>query len=59
MTHGLRAVRGLLDDAAITAVAREVALELAVGVAWFAAAGFVFNRIAERSRHDGSIEFGS
>jgi ABC-2 type transport system permease protein len=56
LTHGLRAVRGVLAGGP---VAREAALEVAVGLGWFAVAAASFRWFAEGGRKDGSLEFGS
>lgn len=58
VTHGLAAVRGLLAGAGAGAVLRQAALEAAVGAGWLVVAVLTFRRLAERGRHDGSIEFG-
>ena len=57
VTHGLQAIRLLLDEAPVTAVLREAALEAAVGVIWVVIAIFVMDRMANAGRKDGSIEF--
>lgn len=56
LTHGLRAVRGVLAGGA---VAREAALEVGVGLVWFAVAAASFRWFAEGGRKDGTLEFGS
>jgi ABC-2 type transport system permease protein len=58
MTHGLRAIRGLLGDAGAAAIAVDTAAEVAVGLGWFLVAALVFRRLASSGRRDGSIEFG-
>ena len=57
ITHGLQAIRLLLDEASATAILSEAALEVAVGVIWVAIAIIVMDRMANAGRKDGSIEF--
>lgn len=56
LTHGLQAVRGVVDGGPASAVAREAALEVAVAVVWLAAAFATFARMARRGRQDGSLD---
>nr|AGZ94021.1 ABC transporter permease protein [Streptomyces sp. MMG1612] len=58
VTHGLSAMRALMDGAAAGRVGSEVLLEAAVGAGWAVVAVLTFRRLAERGRADGSIEFG-
>jgi ABC-2 type transport system permease protein len=58
LTHGLRAIRGVLAGSAAGAVLGNAALELAVGLGWLVLALLTFERFAEHGRRDGSIEFG-
>ena len=58
LTHGLEAIRDLLRGAPAAEILPNIGLELAVGLSWFALAVLTFDRLAERGRHDGSIEFG-
>jgi ABC-2 type transport system permease protein len=58
VTHGLAAVRTALAGGPAGRVAAEGALEAAVAAGWLVLAGLVFDRLAERGRRDGSIEFG-
>ena len=58
LTHGLRAIRATLAGAG-AGVAREAALEIVVGMGWFAVAAASFRWFAEGGRKDGSLEFGS
>ena len=57
LTHGLVAIRGVLDGAGGALVAREAALELVVGAGWLALAVVTFGLLLDRSRRDGSLEF--
>lgn len=57
VTHGLAAIRLLLEGAPALAVMRGVGLELLVGAGWLALALLTFRRFAERGRADGSIDF--
>jgi ABC-2 type transport system permease protein len=59
LTHGLRAVRAVLAGGAGAGVARQAALEVAVGLGWFTIAAASFRWFAEGGRRDGSLEFGS
>jgi ABC-2 type transport system permease protein len=58
MTHGLAAIRAIVAGDGAAIVARQVAAEVVVAVAWFVLAAFTFRRLVERGRRDGSIEFG-
>ena len=58
VTHGLAALRILLDGGAAGDVVTGAALECAVAAGWFALAAVTFRWFAERGRRDGSIEFG-
>lgn len=57
VTHGLAAVRGVVAAAPLQEVARNAALELAVGVGWMTVALLSFRQLAESGRRDGSIKF--
>ena len=57
LTHGLLAIRGVLDGAGWELIAREAALEALVGVGWLALAVVTFSRFLDRGRRDGSLEF--
>ena len=59
LTHGLRAVRGVLSGAPAGRVVGDAALEAAVGLCWFAVAAASFRWFAEGGRRDGSIDFGA
>ena len=59
LTHGLEAIRDLLRGASFAEIVPNGGLELLVGVVWFALAVVTFDRLAERGRRDGSIEFGA
>ena len=58
VTHGLAAIRDVLDGSASSAVLTNVGLEALVGAAWLSLALVTFDRLAEGGRRDGSIEFG-
>lgn len=58
VTHGLRAIRALLVHVGAATVGPEVALEVAVGLGWLSVAAFIFHRLVEGGRANGSIEFG-
>jgi ABC-2 type transport system permease protein len=57
VTHGLHALRLLLQQGPAGAIGRELALEALVGLAWFALAALTMDRFANAGRADGSIEF--
>ncbi len=57
ITHGLQAIRLLLDEAPIAAILQAAAFEAAVGLGWIAVAIFMMDRMANAGRADGSIEF--
>ena len=60
VTHGLDAVRGVLDDAPAATVLRDIGLEgVLVGAGWLALALLTFQRLADAGRRDGSIVFSS
>lgn len=58
LTHGLRAIRGVLAGGSAGGILANAGVELAVGLAWLALALVTFERFAEHGRRDGSIEFG-
>jgi ABC-2 type transport system permease protein len=58
LTHGLQAVRDVLDGAPAADVLAGAAAEGAVGLGWLVVALATFNRLASQGRKDGSIEFG-
>lgn len=58
LTHGLAAVRAVLDGATLTAVGSNVMVEAIVGCGWLALALASFRWLAEGGRKDGTIEFG-
>lgn len=59
LTHGLLAIRGVLDDAPSLYIWTNIRMEVLVGVGWLALALASFRWLAEGGRKDGSIEFGS
>lgn len=59
LTHGLQAVRGVLGTAPAGQIAGHAAMELLVGLGWFAVAAASFRWFAEGGRRDGSIDFGA
>jgi ABC-2 type transport system permease protein len=56
VTHGLQAVRDLLDGAAASVILENVALEILVGLCWLTVAILVIDRMADAGRRDGSID---
>lgn len=59
LTHGLLAIRGVLDGAGTALVLRETALESVVALGWLALCIATFGRFVSRGRVDGSLEFAS
>lgn len=59
LTHGLQAIRDLLDGAPLHTLAAPVATEAAVGAGWLLITVVFFRRLAESGRRDGSIDFAS
>lgn len=57
VTHGLAAIRHLLDGGGAVPVLRGLALELTVGVAWYLLAMLSIQRLVDRGRADGTIEY--
>jgi ABC-2 type transport system permease protein len=57
LSHGLRAVRGVLDGAAAGEIAVQAAVEAGIGLTFLVFAFLTFDRLAESGRRDGSIEF--
>lgn len=56
ISHGLMAIRTLLEGGAPLRIANEASLELLVGLGWLAAAVFTMDWLANRGRADGSID---
>lgn len=56
VTHGLSAIRALLDGGPAAYALRETALEALVGAGWLLLAVLLTERLAEAGRADGSIE---
>lgn len=59
LTHGLAAVRDLLDTGATASFAYGLMLEAAVAIGWLAAAAAMFQLMVVRGRSTGAIEFGA
>lgn len=59
LTHGLQAVRALLDGAAVTTILADLGWELCVGAGWFTAAAYGFHRMVRVGRANGTIELGA
>ena len=57
ITHGLQAIRLLLDEAPAGRVLTSASLELAVALVWITLAIVAMDRMANAGRADGSIEF--
>lgn len=58
VTHGLAAIRGVIDGAAPATVVGEAILELVVGLAWLVVTIPAMWWFAERLRRNGQVEFG-
>lgn len=56
VTHGLRAIRGVLAGADPFTILLEAAFEVAVALGWLAVAAATIDRMAESGRASGSIE---
>lgn len=59
MSHGLRAIRTLLDGGPTSAVLTQLGLELCVAAGWITLAAWGFSRMVRKGRADGTIEFGA
>ena len=59
LTHGLLAIRGVLDGDSAAFILREAALEGVVALGWLALCVATFGRFVSRGRVDGSLEFAS
>ncbi len=57
MTHGLHAIRLLLDQASWPSIAGSAGLELLVGLCWLGATMLLIDRLVDGGRRDGSIDF--
>jgi ABC-2 type transport system permease protein len=57
LTHGLLAIRGVLESAPASEIVLRVGLEAGVGAFWLVMALLAFRRYLEAVRRDGSIEF--
>jgi ABC-2 type transport system permease protein len=56
-THGLAAIRELLDGGPLGTVAIRALLEVAVALGWLTVAALTFRHLAEHGRRNGAIEF--
>jgi ABC-2 type transport system permease protein len=59
LTNGLLAIRGVFSGASGGSIVGHIALEAAVGLGWMTLALLSFNRLAERGRVDGTLDFGA
>ncbi len=59
VTHGLGAIRDLLDGASATTVLQGVGLELLVGTGWLLLALLSIKRLVDHGRRTGTIEYAS
>ena len=57
MTHGLQAIRLLLDEASTVSILQAAGFEAIVGLGWITLAILAMDRMANAGRRDGSIEF--
>lgn len=57
LTHGLLALRALLDGQGLATVARHAGFEALVGAGWLVLAALSFRWFLEGGRRDGTIEF--
>lgn len=58
VTHGLEAIRTLLDNGLSSAVWKGAGLELAVGLAWLAPSSWAIRILVDGGRRTGTIDFG-
>jgi len=56
VTHGLQAVRLVLDSSDAAAAFRQAGIEALVGLGWFTVSLLILTRFAEAGRRDGSID---
>jgi ABC-2 type transport system permease protein len=59
VTHGLKAIRTLLDGGPTNEIALGMGLEILVGFGWLSLGALVIDRVANGGRRDGSIEIAS
>lgn len=57
LTHGLQAIREVVDGAPATDVLASAGAQVLVILFWFGLALITFNRLADRGRRDGTIDF--
>lgn len=57
VTHGLQAIRAVLDGGSASVILENAGWELAVAAFWLLLAIVTIDRMSEAGRHDGSIEF--
>ena len=57
ITHGLQAIRLLLDEGSTAAILQAASLEAVVGLGWIVLAILAMDRMANAGRADGSIDF--
>ena len=57
ITHGLQAIRLVLDEASVGSILEAAGLGTLVGLGWVVIAALVMDRMANSGRADGSIEF--
>jgi ABC-2 type transport system permease protein len=57
-THGVAAIRYMMAGGDASAILGELGLEVAVAALWLTLALLAIDRMAERGRRDGSIDFG-
>lgn len=56
MTHGLAAIRSVLNGESAATILANVAMEFGVAVGWFVVAALTMDRMADAGRRNGSIE---
>lgn len=57
LTHGLQAIREVIDGAPADTILASAAAQVLVIVFWLGLALFTFNRLADHGRRDGTIDF--
>lgn len=59
LTHGLAAIRGVLDGSPAAWILGQAGLEVLIGLAWLTVAIFSIRLVVRRGVADGTLEFGS
>ena len=57
LTHGLLAVRAIINQSSVSVIINQVFLEALVGVCWFVLATYGFSRAVRSGRRHGTLDF--